>query len=174
MTTHLYELTSVMNDWPHRNGRYNDVQVTWFVYSRQYETGFDYTAMLYAPESADPNRIDQGCVDELFTRSEADQFAKYMKEQHNVEVAISQVQLPMNGVCMPIGGTPVGGDCDFYMLYMHDDYNLPFRVMGYYRIDCYQCQRATPPCEYCNAPAATSGVTSPCEYCSGDHRDDPF
>ena len=36
---------------------------------------------------------------------------------------------------LPTGAIPVGGDCDFYMLSEHDDYNLPFRAWGYYVID---------------------------------------
>ena len=47
--TRLYRLVSVIDDWPHRGARYNNVRVTWFVNRRDYDPGFDYAALLDRP-----------------------------------------------------------------------------------------------------------------------------
>ena len=129
--TKLYRLTSVIDDWPHRGKRYNNVAVTWFVDERDYYPDFDYRKLL--------TRIDAygiGAIDELFTREEADQLAEYLLTPPNpTEVEITEVDLPLNANVAGVGAIAVGGDCDFYMLSEHDDYNLPFKAWGYYRID---------------------------------------
>ena len=145
--TKLYRLTSVIDDWPHRRARYNNVHVTWFVNKRDYDPGFDYTALLDRPlppagwkwdgDPADREKYayHESLVDELFTWSEANQLAEYLREAHDTDVDIAEVTVPIDGRYMPISAIAVGGDCDFYMLSEHDDYTLPFKAWGYYRVD---------------------------------------
>jgi hypothetical protein len=143
--TKLYRLTSVIDDWPHRGARHNNVKVTWFVCERDYDPGFDYATLLDRPLPSDDDPYAQGLVDERFTRYEADQLAEYLRTAHDTDVEIAEVSVPINVgyldsegrwiTYMPVGAIPVGGDCDFYTLSKHDDYSLPFKAWGYYRID---------------------------------------
>jgi len=45
-TTKLYNVTSVIDGWPHRGSVYDGVRVTWFVLDRDTDPGFDYPALL--------------------------------------------------------------------------------------------------------------------------------
>ena len=56
-TTKLYRLTSVIDDWPHRGARYNNVHVIWFVDKRDYDPGFDYATLLDRPLPARQGRL---------------------------------------------------------------------------------------------------------------------
>lgn len=130
----LFSVTSVIDDWPHRGGRFNGVAVDWFVVERSYDPRFDYATLIDRPIADCYGGSD--CVDELFTADEARQFEKYLLTTHDTSVRIEEVPVPINGGHMPIGGVPVGGPSDFHMLSKHSEYNLPFQVWGYYRIDC--------------------------------------
>src|SRR5262245_3636248 len=109
-TTKLYRLTSVIDNWPDRGARYNNVRVTWFVVGRDYDPGFDYATLLDRPLPR--CSYGQDNVDELFTRHEADQFAEYLRNVHGTDVDITEVSAPINGEYMPIGAIPVGGPRD--------------------------------------------------------------
>ena len=134
--TNLYRPASVIDDWPHRGQRYNNVRVIWFINKRDNDPGFDYATLLDRPlPPGEGYSYEQGNVDELFTRREADQLAEYLREAHDTDVDIVEVSAPINGGYMPVSALAVGGDCDFYMLSEHDDYSLPFKAWGYYVID---------------------------------------
>jgi hypothetical protein len=137
MIEQLYSVISVIDDWSHRGIRYDNVEVIWFVDERGYDPGFDYAALL------SPGDETTGCDDmlvfDLFTREEADQLAEYLRVAHQEAVVIREVDMPIKRGYMPISGIAVGGDCNFYMLSEHKDYDLPFRVWGYYRIFYEDC-----------------------------------
>jgi hypothetical protein len=140
-TTKLYNVTSVIDGWPHRGSVYNGVQVIWFVESRDTDPGFDYAAMLEGcdlPALLPANTYERGLVDDLFTEDEAAQLAAYLKTAHDIDVEITEEPLPIatrsaDGVeLMSVSALAVGGTDDFYNLYMHDEYTLQFRVCGYF------------------------------------------
>lgn len=139
--TKLYRLTSVIDSWPHRGGLYNGVKVDWWVESRSYDPGFDYRALLGRRLPAgDGYSFEQGIVDELFTPDEADQLAAYLRTPPNVvDVTMTELSAPiptrMDGLdIIPTSAIAVGGCDDMYMLYKHEDYDLPFEVSGYYSV----------------------------------------
>jgi hypothetical protein len=132
----LYRVRSTIDGWPHRRGLYNGVRVDWFVHSRSYDPGFDYSAVLDRPLPAGEGySYEQGLVDDLFTKAEADQFAAYLKTSHGDDVTIEAVTIPIDGGCMPTSAIAVGGPEDFHMLSEHDDYPLPFKVWGHYSVE---------------------------------------
>lgn len=140
--TKLYQVTSFIDYWSHRKALYNNVEVTWFVHDRDYDPAFDYTTLLDRPlPPGEGYSYARGLVDESFTRHEADQLAEYLRESHGEQVNIAQVDLPIatqaddGATYIPVGAISVGGCCDFYMLSEHVDYNLPFKVWGYYNIE---------------------------------------
>jgi hypothetical protein len=135
IVTKLYRLTSVIDDWPHRGKRYNNVTLVWFVDKRDYDPGYDYPTLLGRPTAPDDHSYEKDYVDELFTRDEADQLAQYLQEAHDTDVTITEVSTPVPDNIIGVGAIAVGGDCDFYMLSEHDDYTLPFKAWGYYRVD---------------------------------------
>lgn len=146
VTTRLCKVTSVIDGWPHRGGRYDGVEVDWFVDSRPTDPGFDYAALLDGYETAD-GQYARGLVDELFTPGEARQFAAYLKTEHDSETVTTDVRLPVatksedGAVYLPIGASVVGGPSDFYMLSEEPGYSLPFKVWGYY---CMEGQYSPP------------------------------
>jgi hypothetical protein len=143
--TNLYRLASVIDDWPHRTRRYKDVHVEWWVEHRSYDPGFNYEALLGQPlppplpHGDGHYTYEQGIVDEMFTRDEADQLAAYLKTAHNTDVTITEVPKPIptgrdGAGFLPTGAIAVGGSSDFYMLSKHEDYDLPFSAWGYYNV----------------------------------------
>lgn len=137
--THLYRLTSTIDVWQHRGGRYADVEIEWFVHDRA--TVPDYSALLDRPLPEGPYSYEQGLVDDLFTREEADQFAAYLKSRHGDSVVLQEVPVPVatrspHGVgLIGISAVPVGGCTDFHMLSDEDGYDLPFKVWGWYTVE---------------------------------------
>jgi hypothetical protein len=155
-TTKLYDVTSVIDEWPHRGSLYNGVQVTWFVDSRDTDPRFDYAAMLEGYEltvqrdyrdlrqsSSDAEarmaagHYERRLVDDLFTEDEAAQLAAHLNIAYGTEVEITEKPLPIATMSpegygyISVSSIPYG-PVECYELYKHDDYNLPFRVCGYY------------------------------------------
>lgn len=158
-TTKLYNVTSVIDGWPHRGSLYDGVCVTWFVLDRDTDPGFDYPALLDCYElvvqrdyreyrqrrdfsDTEARKVAgfyaRGLVNDLFTEVEAAQLAAYLKAVHDTGVDIAEEPIPIatrsaDGFdCMSVSALAVGGPDDFYNLYMHDEYTLQFRVCGYY------------------------------------------
>ena len=135
--TRLYQARSLIDDWPHRGGRYNGVHVEWIAWDTDRFKG-QYADLLTRYRDDDP--YAESLVDELFTRGEVDALAAYLKDRHDIDVTITEVQLPIptwkNGVQLcGHSALSFGGSRDAHMLWEYDDYNLPFKVGGVYDVD---------------------------------------
>jgi hypothetical protein len=71
-------------------------------------------------------------VEELFSEEEAKQLKNYLDQNHDDPTTISEAKLPIQQNTMGVGAIPVGGECDFLMVYKRPGYPLPFKVMAYY------------------------------------------
>jgi hypothetical protein len=177
----LYNVTSVIDRWPHRRSRWNGVQVTWFVTKRATDPGFDYGQLLDRPlPPGDEYSCERGLVDESFTQDEAERFAAYLESTYDTEAKLQELPLPVatrsaeGYELLPVGAIAVGGDSDFHMLSEHETYDLPFSVWGYYCmmqnpaplrvVDLVKCPHhgdeeiaVDPPVPYWTTPAEVSG-----------------
>ena len=70
---------------------------------------------------------------EHFLLQEIEQIKEYFTKRKNTTIK-NQIacSLPDNGNIMPTGDLPAGGGCDFYCFYKEKNYNLPFKIAGYY------------------------------------------
>lgn len=136
----VYRLRSVIDNWPHRGYRYNQVDVTWFKEHNDLPVSELFGAPIIRLDddvligNVDPYAESQ--ADECFTVEQADALAAYLKTQHGTDVIRELVTLPLPSEgYMGVSAVPVGGNEDFYMLFREDEYDVSFKVSGYYRID---------------------------------------
>jgi hypothetical protein len=136
----LYHCTSIENNWPHRDARYADIYIAWFV-CRRPEGYAERYAGFYDPSDA----YSIGLIEEAFTADEALQFAAYLKKYHESDVKIEPAQLPVPKNTFGVGAIPVGGTTGIHMLSSEEGYSLPFKVWGFYNV-C-DARRTEPPPE---------------------------
>jgi hypothetical protein len=87
-------------------------------------------------------RYAEGAVEECFTEAEANEFIAWTKQHRNDHGAmITPVTLPISKNSMGCGAVPVGGLVDHLMVGEAEDYDLPFKVYGYF--DLRQCEQIT-------------------------------
>ena len=127
----LYSLSTKVNNFSHRGCRYDNVCISWFVTHRKkpvipYELGIEGDAN---------DSYNQGCLDELFTKDEADTFVDYLKIAHDSECEMEEYTLPIEGDdALPTGAIPVGGGNDILCICESKEYKLPFDVHGYFDV----------------------------------------
>ncbi|MBA7553281.1 hypothetical protein ES705_45871 [subsurface metagenome] len=124
----VYQVTSVVKKY--RNCK--DVPFSWFMTSRE-KPFIPYKKGIKNYEKG--NLYQEGAIDELFTRQEADQLVAYLEKEHKDDIlktSIDEQKLPLANDIMGIGCIPVGGGNDFYMLDGEKNYNLPFKAWGYF------------------------------------------
>lgn len=113
---------------------YKDVPLTWFVVDREdpvapYETLIDRGRV----DKRAPG-YEEAFVDECFTADEAAALAGYLREFYDDEPTVRLVELPVTENIMPFGGIPLGGGVDNLDISRAPDYDLPFKVCGYFGI----------------------------------------
>ncbi len=188
----LYRVTSIIDDWPHRNHRYNGVGVSWVRHTDRYSDA-DHAAV--APMIKDAEKLSDdgdwldaiGQINELFTHDEAEALSRYLLETHNTPTTIEPVRVPVEVRCpegsvyMPVSHYPMGGARDAYMLSHEEGYALPFEVYGYYAVQEQWDSRSTgagPGLPTAGAIDRTTCVIfynslaakAPCPFC-GKHTD---
>ena len=138
--TKLYRLTSVVNNWPHRDKRYDNVHITWLVdrFPSEAKPPVPYEQAI---KDFDSNAKDvvytMGIICELFTEAEATAFQSHLKYAHGDTAERQEVVLPIvHGGCFPMSAVPVGGNTDRYTVWKEHDYPLGFKVDGFYCIEC--------------------------------------
>src|SRR5262245_59735695 len=118
----------------HRFNGHKDVHFEWFL-DEPYGEPRPYAELIngYADE-ADPPYYPMGAIDELFTLDQAQALVSYLDRVHGDagEAKITAAKLPIELNMMGVGAIPTGGGQDFYMLAKEDEYNLPFKVYGYF------------------------------------------
>jgi hypothetical protein len=77
----------------------------------------------------------EDAIEELFTDSEARQFVEFARTKRNDSTAtIKAAPLPFESNVFPVSALPTGGGPDFLRIYKADDYDLPFKVIGFYDV----------------------------------------
>ena len=77
---------------------------------------------------------------ELFSREEAEALVAYLDGAHGDE-GVNQIkkrELPLSSRLMPLSGIPTGGGPDHYELWRKPEYNLPFKVVGFFDLRGYE------------------------------------
>ena len=119
-----------------RGGVYHDVTFNWFIHRRETLT---FEPHLYCTLGEEADAYALGAAEELFTEEELTLFKAYIDREHEeTPLDIKSEDFYINDNIMGLGAIPVGGSTDFYMIYMEDRYDLPFKVMGYY--DLRECK----------------------------------
>jgi hypothetical protein len=129
---------------------HKNVQIQWFVDERPrrlFGAGGSANVTYHgAIKHYDPDHplteYAQTALAEYFTEGEASAFVEWLKAHRNDTTAtVEQATLPIEKNAMPFSAMPVGGENDFLMTGRSADYNLPFKVWGYF--DLRGCERAT-------------------------------
>jgi hypothetical protein len=118
------------------------VTIHWFVNKRERplfgpggSLGIEYRDVI---TDYDPNdMLPEGAVEELFTEAEAKAFCEFLnahRDYTNTEIK-PYSKFPISNSMMGLGATPMGGGIDNLMTGDAPDYNLPFKVYGYYDLN---------------------------------------
>lgn len=124
----VYHVTSILKEWHN----YKEVPFSWFLIDRKkplipYEKGIK--------NYKKGNVYQESAIDELFTKQEAKRLVAYLEKEHKddtLKISIDEQKLPIANNILAYGCIPVGGMNDFYMLDKEKNYNLPFKVWGYF------------------------------------------
>jgi hypothetical protein len=120
---------------------YNDVSVEWFVDERPQRLfgpdgslGISYSDLVKSYDASDPHAgYAEIAVEEYFTEAEAEAFTAWAKvHRHDDTATTSPASLPVANNIMPLSAIPCGGGSDFLLTGEADDYDLSFKVHGYY------------------------------------------
>lgn len=110
---------------------HRDVRICWLVSSRPQPLGLSYADFVEGYNEGCP--YQEGAIDELFTRAEAEALASYLKEHYDDKtVTIEKAALPHPSNVGGLGVMPAGGGVDFLLLAKNKAYSLPFKVEGYF------------------------------------------
>jgi hypothetical protein len=115
-----------------------DVTFAWF-YTEKRIPSRPYAEMIQDYDPTDDFRFyPEGCIDELFSESEATLLKEYLDREYGGAgtTTIEEFKdLPIPFNTMGNGARAVGGGDDFYMLYRGPTYSLPFKVEAYYNLE---------------------------------------
>jgi hypothetical protein len=142
MSERALELFSVSSRVANLHG-YKDVYIHWFVAERARPLfgddgflGIPYARVITGYDATDELRFYcQAAVEEFFTEDEAQMFVEYIRTHHDDKSAtIEPATLPIESNRMGNGAMAVGGNTDFLRLDHSLDYDLPFKVWGFYSL----------------------------------------
>jgi len=109
-----------------------------FSWLRCGQTDRPYQDLIENYDPLDPN-VDypRQAIDEMFSESEANLLKQYLDRCHSGDfplpvTRIDKVELPIKMNQGAMGALAVGGLTDFYMLHRRPNYDLPFKVEGYF------------------------------------------
>ncbi len=131
----LYSVHSLVRGFSYAGSQYEEVKVTWFVADRKVPLA-PYEAVIqdYAQLAEKDRAFPEGCIDEQFSRPEAEALKKYMDRRPEVTTFIEPVELPVMANASGCRRLPRGGGRDFLGLYREKGYSLPFKVEGYFSV----------------------------------------
>jgi hypothetical protein len=146
-TMNLHHIRSTVK---HFKG-FKNVNITWFMERRQQPVA-PYAELIadYAELEHHKYRwMAEGHVDEMFTADEARAVLAWLNEQRPAAHVLLPQAMPIRAhtddgaLLMGLGAIPVGGLQDF-LIPNETDWNLPFKVLGYYDLRCYERADGTP------------------------------
>ncbi len=120
---------------------YKDVPIDWFVEKRERplfgpngSLGVAYQEVI---EKYDARQHDYAemALEGYFTEAEAGAFVDWVRAHRNDDTAmVEQKSLPIANNIMGFIAIPVGGGQDFLTISNSSDYDLPFKVCGYFDV----------------------------------------
>jgi hypothetical protein len=121
---------------------YKNVRITWFVMERARplfgpngSSGVPYQRVISGYDREDQVIYCEEAVEELFTGEEAKAFIDFVRKHYQDASARAEpFELPMMSNTIGFGGVPVGGGTDFFTINDDPEYDLPFKVGGYYDV----------------------------------------
>jgi hypothetical protein len=128
---------------------YKDVTIRWFVERRGNKLfgpggslGVAYQDVIkdYDPDH-DGGPYAEDALEELFTESEAKAFAKFLNAHRSNQYADHEIDtewFPIPNNLAGYGANALGGSCDNLCISDAADYDLPFKIYGYY--DLWGCE----------------------------------
>jgi hypothetical protein len=132
---------------------YKNVTVSWFVEKRAQplfgsdgSLGVGYADVIADYEHTHDTRYSEDAVEELFTKDEADAFLAWLRAHRNgsENTTVEAHPLPMANNVMGFGAIPIGGGPNYLPTGEADDYDLPFKVCGFYDARFYKFDETLP------------------------------
>jgi hypothetical protein len=129
---------------------YKNVAIDWFVRRRAQplfgesgSSGVEYGRVITNYDATDP--YAELAVEEMFTKDEAEAFQTFARTKRNdATAAIKPAKLPIANNIIGCGEIPAGGGPDFLMISDSPDYDLPFKVWGFYDVRGYEFDETAP------------------------------
>jgi hypothetical protein len=111
---------------------YKDVTFYWFYYETTRRRQALYEVLIKDYDAKENDAYAEGAIEELFSADEAAALKVYLDAVHgDGTTVIEPVELPMRK-SFPFGAIGAGENDDYYMLSEDFEYNLPFKVWGYF------------------------------------------
>jgi len=117
---------------------HKDVYIVYFI-------GIVPGQSLYAGRYGDLIKDYKGCedkaypenyIDELFTLEQAEQFVDWHKKKWpGLQLSINEIDLPIPCDSVPLSAIPVGGLSNAIDFVNDEEYDLPFKVLGFYNLE---------------------------------------
>jgi hypothetical protein len=143
----LYHIRSTVKQFK----GFKNVDITWFMARRQQPVA-PYADLIvdYAELKRDEDRwMAEENVDEMFTEDEAHALLAWLNEHRRAAHVLLPQAMPIRArtddgaLLIGMGAIPVGGLQDF-LIPNETDWNLPFKVLGYYDLRFYEQVDGTP------------------------------
>jgi hypothetical protein len=134
----LYQLNISVDNFPYRNGKFDHVTITIF---RVFQ--FNKEEKILPLSKYLPENLRKGCknkrfveehIREHFTREETEKIMGYLIHSGIMAFRIHECTLPEDGSILPVGWISEGGGQDHYLFYQEKDYDLPFKIAGYFDV----------------------------------------
>lgn len=136
----LFSVTVFFNNYTHGVHIYNNlsVEVVRDTHSGNLYDEAEYREMINGYDGLDEmsKTYSKDCIDENFTKDEAEKVRAYFKGriEKGEKIVIKKVELPIAGNYMPVGAIPVGGDNELISFGKSKSHPLEFEIQGYYGI----------------------------------------
>lgn len=136
----LFSVTVFVNNYTHGVHIYNNLRIA-IIRATGNQSLYDeaeYREMIEGYDDLDETSktYSKGCIDENFTKDEAEKVRAYFKTriEKGEKITIRKAELPIPGNYMPIGAMSFGGSNDLISIYKSKSYPLEFKILGYYSI----------------------------------------
>lgn len=136
----LFSVTVFFNNYTHGVHIYNNLklEIVRVTQSGNLYDEAEYREMIEGYDDLDEmsKTYSKDCIDENFTKDEAEKVRAYFKGriEKKEKIVIKKAELPIPGNYMPIGAIPVGGNNELILFGESKSHPLEFRIQGYYDI----------------------------------------
>jgi hypothetical protein len=107
-------------------------KLDWFVVGRT-EPIVPYAELIQDyDEDLEDTCFDHILVNELFTESEGEELRAYLQRQHQLDMQLVEITIPLKPGGLSYGLLLISGEKSFYALADEEGYNLSVSVLGHY------------------------------------------